>query len=68
MIKIDFWNKYRIKDANGIITSFYPNSGLYAGNLLKDNIPFADFVSNDSLEIEKKFKSVYKRMELKNND
>lgn len=59
MYKVDYWNKLRQKDADRVTVSFYPNDGVYRGNLWKDGKAFADFVCNDSVELEKKFHGIF---------
>lgn len=59
MIKFDFWYEYRLKDVDFVTVSFYPDSGLYRGNLYKNNIAIGDFYSNCSVEIEKAFPGIF---------
>lgn len=52
-MKIDFWYDDTLETIEGIDCSFYPNSGEYRGNLYKGGRAVGDYVTCDSLEIEK---------------
>ena len=52
-MKIDFWYGDTMEQITGISYSFYPNEGIYRGNLYKNGKPVADYVTTDSAEIEK---------------
>lgn len=52
-MKIDFWYGDTLETIESIDCLFYPNSGEYRGNLYKNGRPVGDYVTFDSLEIEK---------------
>ena len=63
MFKIDYWyengTKARKEVAFASVT-FYPNEGLYRGNLFNSNKKaVGDFTSDDSVEIEKHFPGIF---------
>lgn len=54
MLKIDKW--YKTEKVAKIDCFFYPNSGLYRGNLYNEKGKIiGDYFGNDSTEIEKRF-------------
>lgn len=55
MMNIDMWYGDSHKDADGIDICFYPNSGIYRGNIFKNGKFIGDYETNDSMEIEKAF-------------
>lgn len=55
MTKFDFWYGDTLADVNGVSVFFYPNEGVYRGNVSKDGKMIGDFVSNDSIELENIF-------------
>ena len=55
MIKIDMWYKDDYKNSDKIDIQFYPN-GEYRGNIYKNNKCIGDYVCNNSIELEEKFK------------
>jgi hypothetical protein len=60
MIKIDFWNQGQTrKDADRVTVTFYPNDGIYRGNLYRDGRAIADFWSDNSVELEKTFPGIF---------
>ena len=56
MLKIDFWKGNKMKEITEIDCCFYPDPGIYRGNLYINKWPVADFSGNNSVEIEKYFK------------
>lgn len=52
-MKIDFWYGDTLETIEGIDCSFYPNAGVYRGNLYKNGRPVGDYVTENSSEIEK---------------
>ena len=60
MFKIDYWNDLRKKDADTVTWAFYPDGCVYRGNLWKDGRAFADFVCNDSVELEKHYPGIFR--------
>lgn len=59
MLKFDFWYGDTLKDVDGVHVVFYPNEGLYRGNVCKAGRIIGDFTSSDSLEIEKYFPGIF---------
>lgn len=55
MINIDMWYGDDHKEADKIDITFYPNDGVYRGNIYKDEKYIGDYVCNDCLELEKSF-------------
>lgn len=55
MINIDMWYGDDHKQADKIDITFYPNDGVYRGNIYKDGKYIGDYVCNDCLELEKSF-------------
>lgn len=54
---IDKWRKGRIAEADCF---FYPNEGIYRGNLYNKNGEIiGDYSSRDSVEIEKRFHGIF---------
>ena len=58
-MKIDFWYGDTLETIDGATVSFYPNDGVYRGNLYKNGRTVADFVSTDSTEIGKIFPGIF---------
>lgn len=61
MMKIDYWYKDgRTNQAVYADCYFYPNEGVYRGNVYDaaGNM-IGDYVANDSVEIEKRFPSIF---------
>ena len=50
-MSIDFWYGNKPEDINKISISFYPNEGVYRGNLWIDNKIVGDFSMNESCAI-----------------
>ena len=59
MLKIDWWNKPEKLSECTADCFFYPNSGEYRGNIYKDGKAVADYVTDISEEIEKKFPGIF---------
>ncbi len=59
MPKFDFWYGDTIEDVNGASAVFYPNEGVYRGNLYKDEKIVGDYVATDSVAIEKLFPGIF---------
>lgn len=59
MLKIDYW--YKSTKADDIRVWFYPNDGMYRGNLYKDGKAIADFYADNSVEIETRFHRLMRR-------
>lgn len=55
MINIDMWYGDGHKEADKIDITFYPNDGVYRGNIYKDGKIVGDYTCNDCLELEKSF-------------
>ena len=51
MLNIDMWYGHPISDVNRIDCSFYPNDGVYRGNLYSGSRIIGDFTSTDSFEL-----------------
>ena len=57
---IDFWYGDSKKDIVKVDCYFYPNDGVYRGNIYnKDNKIIGDFTGSDSLKIEKAFPGIF---------
>lgn len=60
MIKIDMWDGHNEKEIAAASVSFYPNAGIYRGNVYDKNGDFiGDFSSLDSVEIENRFPGIF---------
>ena len=55
MIEIDMWYGDRLKEADYIDVTFYPNGAEYRGNMYRDGKIIGDYVCNDSVELENTF-------------
>lgn len=55
MINIDMWYNDKIGEADRIDIVFYPNSGVYRGNIYKNDRTIGDYTCSDSTELEKAF-------------
>lgn len=55
MTKIDMWYGDSYAKADKIDITFYPNEGLYRGNIYKDGKIIGDYACNDSVKLEKTF-------------
>ncbi len=55
MINIDMWYGDGHEKADKIDVTFYPNDGVYRGNIYKDGKIVGDYTCNDCLELEKNF-------------
>lgn len=57
-MKVDIW--YRGERAHSADAFFYPNEGIYRGNLYNaDGKMIGDYSSRDSVEIEKRFPGIF---------
>lgn len=61
MLKIDYWHKDgRENPAVYADCTFYPNDGIYRGNVYDANgNMIGDYTSDDSIEIEKRFPGIF---------
>ena len=57
---IDLWYGDKLKEIDDIDIVFYPNIGVYRGNLYKRGVMVGDYSTKDSLEIEKRFYRLFK--------
>lgn len=55
MINIDMWYGDNHKEADKIDITFYPNNGLYRGNIYINGKIVGDYTCSDSVELEKNF-------------
>lgn len=55
MINIDMWYNEKISEADRIDITFYPNIGVYRGNIYKNGRAIGDYTCSDSSELEKAF-------------
>lgn len=55
----DFWYDFKLEDADRVTVLFYPNDGIYCGNLYKAGEAIADFWSDNSVKIEKTFPGIF---------
>ena len=53
---VDMWYGDNYKECDKIDFVFYPNEGVYRGNIYKDNKCIGDYRIESSTELEKKFK------------
>ena len=60
IMTVDLWYGDKLKDIDGADCYFYPNEGIYRGNLYKGNKCVGDYSSTDSCEIEKKLPITFK--------
>ena len=58
MIKIDMWYGDNHTEADKIDICFYDNECKYRGNIYKDGKIIGDYVCNNSVELENKFKQL----------
>lgn len=65
MFHVNWWypeekakKNYKAKDCGGTV-SFYPNRGQYLGNLFYDGKCVADYVCDDSTEMEKIWSNIW---------
>lgn len=49
------WYGNLYTEADKIDITFYPNAGLYRGNIYKDGNIIGDYACNDSVKLEKTF-------------
>ena len=61
MLKIDYWYKNgRENPAVYATCTFYPNEGIYRGNVFDANGKIiGDYTSDNSVEIEKRFPGIF---------
>ena len=63
MFNIDYWYKSgreARKEIAFVNVSFYPNEGLYRGNIFDSNKKaIGDFTSDNSAEIERRFPGIF---------
>ena len=59
MINFDFWYKNTLADVDGVHISFYPNEGIYRGNVYNGINVIGDFTATDSAEIETVFPGIF---------
>ena len=52
---IDMWYKDKISDVDGLTVTFYPNEGVYRGNLFIKGRYVGDYSTSDSCRLEKMF-------------
>lgn len=57
MLKIDMWYSDDVSKADKIDVAFYPNDGKYRGNIYRNGKCIGDYVCDDSVELEKHFRS-----------
>ena len=59
-MKFDFWFGHSMKDVAFADCEFYPNEGVYRGNMYDSTfLIIGDFCSRDSTTIEKKFPGIF---------
>lgn len=56
---IDMWYGNKPSDCDSIDAFFYPNEGIYRGNIYLKGKAIGDFSATDSLEIENQFKGKF---------
>lgn len=57
---IELWHGESEEEIAGANCLFYPNSGVYRGNLFnEDGRMIGDFTSTDSVEIEDRFPGIF---------
>lgn len=61
MVHFDWWYGKIINLSLCTATvTFYPNEGIYRGNIYYEGKAVGDFWSNDSVAIEKRFPNIFK--------
>lgn len=55
MLKIDMWYGNLVAEADKIDVSYYPNEGIYRGNIYKDRKIIGDYACSNSIMLEKAF-------------
>lgn len=59
-MRIDYWNDGRKEKVARIDCFFYPNDGMYRGNLYDRNGKMiGDYSTRDSTEIERRFSKIF---------
>lgn len=59
MLNIDFWYGNNLEDVTGATATFYPNEGLYRGNVFQGSKIIGDYTTTDSVEIENTFPGIF---------
>ena len=59
MIGLDFWYGNKLEDITSADANFYPNEGVYRGNMYIGDRIIGDFVADSSVEIENVFKGIF---------
>jgi len=54
-VELDFWYGDKVEDVTEIDIIFYPNAGEYRGNMWKGNKIIGDFITKNSVALEKAF-------------
>lgn len=57
---IDMWYRNKPEECDGIDVFFYPNEGIYRGNIYLNGKAIGDFSTTDSGEIERQFEGKFK--------
>ena len=55
---IDFWYGNQIADVDKLDVFFYPNEGVYRGNLYRAGKMIGDYTTTSSTELEKSFPQI----------
>lgn len=56
MVKVDMWYDDPISAADRVDCAFYPNAGVYRGNLYSGGKVVGDYAATDSVELGKYFR------------
>lgn len=59
MLNIDFWYGNNLEDVTGATATFYPNEGLYRGNVYQGSKIIGDYTTTSSVEIENTFPGIF---------
>lgn len=58
MLKIDMWYGHHVSAADRLDCTFYPNDGVYRGNLYSGPRPIGDYTATDSAELADYFRNL----------
>lgn len=61
MLKVDMWYGDSVRNVDRVDVFFYPEVGQYRGNLYMNGKAVGDFYSNDSVEVERRFRRIFQK-------
>lgn len=59
-MKIDLWYNNKIEEITSIDCFFYPNDGIYRGNLYINNRTVGDYSTDNSSKIDSQFPHLFR--------